>query len=426
MTESSTAIDEIDTIKLRGLSTNMTAVALTLGVNIENLDASDTQSSLLNLTGNVLNNVLTGNDAINTLSGLAGNDTLNGGHGNDVLLGGVGADIQDGGEGADIYIVALAADVTGDVFNDTGSSSSVDEIRFTSTRASTLTLSSVSGIEKVVIGTGTAATAVTTGRAAVNVDASAIGEGLTIIGNAGTNILTSGSGDHTLTGGLGNDIYVIDGADTIVEDISGGTDTVRTSVSDFTLGDNLENLTFTGAGAFVGTGNGLVNVITGGSGSDTLDGAGGVDSLVGGTGNDFYIVDLTVTGALQDKVTESSTAVDEIDTIKLRGLSTNTMAAALTLGSNLENLDASETQGSLLKLTGNTLGNVLTDNDASNTLSGLAGNDTLNGGQRQRRPARRRGRGCAGRRRRVGYLCCCPCRGCDWGRVQRHGFVFWR
>ena len=103
------------------------------------------------------------------------------------------------------------------MFNDTGSSSGVDEIRFTSTRASTLTLSSVSGIEKVVIGTGTGAAAVTTGRAAVNVDASAIGEGLTIIGNAGANILTGGSGADTLHGGAGNDTLTGNGgADLLV------------------------------------------------------------------------------------------------------------------------------------------------------------------------------------------------------------------
>ena len=72
-----------------------------------------------------------------------------------------------------------------------------------------------------------------------------------LYGQGGNDTLTGNGGADLLVGGLGNDIYVIDGADTIVEDISGGTDTVRTSVSDFTLGDNLENLTFTGAGAFV-------------------------------------------------------------------------------------------------------------------------------------------------------------------------------
>ncbi len=64
----------------------------------------------------------------------------------------------------------------------------------------------------------------------------------------------------------------------------------RPALAAYTLGANLENLTYTGAGNFVGTGNALANTLTGGSGDDLLDGGAGADRLVGGIGNDTYIV----------------------------------------------------------------------------------------------------------------------------------------
>ena len=82
--------------------------------------------------------------------------------------------------------------------------------------------------------------------------------------------------------------------DIVTEAAGGGTDTVRTTLSSYTLDANVENLTFSGtAGNFAGTGNTLVNTITGGNGANTRDGGKnttGVDTLVGGAGNDTYIV----------------------------------------------------------------------------------------------------------------------------------------
>src|SRR5262249_62389832 len=54
----------------------------------------------------------------------------------------------------------------------------------------------------------------------------------------------------------------------------------------FTLGNNVENLIFTGTVAFTGNGNALDNVIIGGVGNDTLSGNAGNDTLDGGAGND--------------------------------------------------------------------------------------------------------------------------------------------
>ncbi|PDS27312.1 calcium-binding protein, partial [Rhizobium phaseoli] len=112
----------------------------------------------------------------------------------------------------------------------------------------------------------------------------------TITGGGGNDVLNGGVGADTLIGGAGDDVYIVDNAGDIVTDAA-GTDTVRTTLAAYTLGSDLEHLTYIGTAAFAGTGNSLDNTITGGAGADTLDGGAGADSLIGGTGNDIYIVD---------------------------------------------------------------------------------------------------------------------------------------
>jgi len=209
-------------------------------------------------------------------------------------------------------------------------------------------------------------------------------------GGEGNDTLNGGTGDDELIGGTGNDTYVIDSSnDSIIEEATAGTDTVRASLS-WTLGDNLENLIFTGSSAIDGTGNSLNNTITGnsasnnllgengndnlkgsagndtldgGEGDDTLNGGTGDDELIGGTGNDTYVIDSS-----NDSIIEEATA------------DTDTVSASLswTLGDNLENLIL--TGSNAIDGTGNSLNNTITGNSASNTLFGVQGNDNLRGG----------------------------------------------
>ncbi|OHX35831.1 hypothetical protein BJL95_22590 [Methylomonas sp. LWB] len=87
-----------------GIDTVNSGVALTLGSNLENLILTGT--SVINGTGNTLDNRLTGNSAANSLSGLAGNDTLDGQGGADTLTGGTGNDtyVLGRGYGADTVV----------------------------------------------------------------------------------------------------------------------------------------------------------------------------------------------------------------------------------------------------------------------------------------------------------------------------------
>jgi serralysin len=159
----------------------------------------DTLTNIENLSGSEFNDVLTGSSTANRIDGGSGNDVVNGGGGTDVL---------DGGEGSDVYLVTSLADKTAAEITDTGTTGT-DELRFAATTAGTLTLlAGDTGLECVVIGMGTGASAVTTGKVALNVDATASANGLTITGNAGNNTLTGSSTADTLDGGAGNDVLL--------------------------------------------------------------------------------------------------------------------------------------------------------------------------------------------------------------------------
>lgn len=354
-------------------------------------------------TGNTLNNVITGNS------------------GNNILDGGAGIDTLDGGKGSDIYLIKSVDDHTQAEIIDSGSADS-DEVRFAATVLSTLGLfADDTGIERVVIGTGTAAAAITSGTIGLNVDASAVKNGLTITGNAGDNILIGtgyddslnggvgsdslfgglgkdnldgGGGADSMNGGDGDDTYVVnDGGDVIID--SSGVDTVKTALTYYTLPSDLENIKLLDGALYINgnaldnviTGNAGNNVLNGGDGEDTINGGAGddillggfgKDTMLGGLGNDTYDVELTSAGAMLDTVTEASNA--GTDTIQLAGISSNTSAITLTLAGNLENLNISATIGSKLYLTGNALNNALTGNDANNILNGGLGIDELTGG----------------------------------------------
>jgi Ca2+-binding RTX toxin-like protein len=313
-------VDNTSDSVLEGLNAGtdlvQSTVTFTLSANVENL--SLTGSGAINGTGNALNNVITGNSGNNVLDGLTGADTLS------------------GGAGDDTYVVDDAGDVVTENANE-GSD----------TVQSTVTFTLSANVENLTL----------TGSSAIN----GTGNGL-------NNVITGNSGVNTLTGGLGDDTYVVqNSSDVVVENANEGSDTVQSGVA-YTLGANLENLTLTGSSAINGTGNALnnvltgnsvSNVLTGGAGDDVLDGGAGNDTLIGGLGNDTLVVN-----ASGDVVTEA--ANEGVDTVQ--------SGVAYTLGANLENLTL--TGSSAINGTGNALNNVLVGNSGVNTLTGGAGDDT--------------------------------------------------
>ncbi|WP_162245650.1 peroxidase family protein [Brevundimonas sp. Root1279] len=240
-----------------------------------------------------------GNELANAIQGGDGNDVLSGRGGLDNLIGGAGVDM-----------VSYAAAAAGVNVNLNGSVASNDGDGASDT---------LSGFENV---TGSALNDTLVGSGGANVLWGGTGADY-LIGLDGDDTLHGGSGvANTLQGGSGNDHYVLTAAgDSIVELAGGGADWVDTLSSTHTLAANVENVTYTGAGNFVGNGNADANVITGGIGNDTLNGKGGNDTLNGGAGNDIaqltgnagqYTAVATAGGFI---LTDSTAGRDGVDTL---------------------------------------------------------------------------------------------------------------
>jgi Ca2+-binding RTX toxin-like protein len=255
-------------------------------------------------------------------------------------------------------------------------------------------------------------------------------------GGAGHDLLDGGTGADTMTGGSGNDTYwVDDSGDVVAESSGGGTDTVKITISTYTLTSNVENLdTRNASGPISVTGNSLANIfymadlaavtVSGGSGNDTanyvssssyvlvdllngsandgeaiddtltsienvtgsdygdelrgtnsanvLDGGAGADTLVGRGGNDIYFVDDSGDSVIE----QSAEGTDEVRTL-----------VDYTLGDHVEKLRYLGTGN--FTGTGNDLGNeiyggigddILDGGDGNDYLSGGAGSDSLYGG----------------------------------------------
>jgi Ca2+-binding RTX toxin-like protein len=95
------------------------------------------------------------------------------------------------------------------------------------------------------------------------------------------------AGADRMTGGDGNDTYIVDNAGDVVVEVSGqGADLVRSGISSYTLGAYVENLELTG-NAITGIGSAYGNKITGNDLANTLKGMGGDDIIRGGAGDDI-------------------------------------------------------------------------------------------------------------------------------------------
>lgn len=353
----------------------------------------------LNGTGNDLNNRISGNSGINrlyggqgndSLIGAAGNDTLYGGDGNDTLDGGVGTDKLQGDYGSDSYVVDNASDSIVENLNQ-GTDIVYSYIDYTlGSNLEYLVLMGSSNLN----GTGNELNNRLTGNAGDNLLIGGAGND-TLYGGLGYDTLLGGDGndsllgqgqDNELRGGAGNDVYMLnsDAVDSVFEEANQGNDTITIQGS-YTLGDNFENLNFTGSSHAIGRGNALNNTLTGNdgdnqlfgeAGNDFLDGRVGANTLTGGTGNDIYVVN-----SATDFIIEANN--EGIDTVNLkyspikwdqRGYY---VADDYILADSLENLNILYTG-----LQGTGRGNykdnlIITDNWVS--AYGEGGNDTLRG-----------------------------------------------
>jgi hypothetical protein len=220
--------DVITEVAGQGADRVHSSVTTTLAANVEDLELTGTAA--INGTGNGLANRIQGNAARN------------------VLDGGADVDLVLGGEGADLYLVSAAGHHAQAEFSDTGLVG-IDEVRLAAASGSFVLYAGDTGIEQVVMGTGTAVAAVTTGRGALNVNASAVGNGLLLMGNDGNNAIVGTAfadrlqgriGNDTLTGGAGADLFVFEtaldavGNRDVLTDYQPGIDRIQLKASIFT------------------------------------------------------------------------------------------------------------------------------------------------------------------------------------------------
>lgn len=219
---------------------------------------------------------LTGYAGDDTLRGNGGKDTLEGGDGNDKLHGGAGRDTMVGGIGNDIYYVDRLLDA---VIEDGNAG--------TDTVYASATYTLADNVENLVL----------TGTRAINGN-----------GNALDNTLTGNSAANVLSGGEGNDLYIVGANDKVKELSTGGVDTIQADF-DYNLnakGANIENLVLIGGAAVSGTGNVLNNLITGNNLANTIKGLGGNDELNGGNGNDV------LDGGVGDDILDGQAGADKL------------------------------------------------------------------------------------------------------------------
>ena len=262
ITEASGSTAGVDLVRA-GFTYSIAALA-----NLENIELTGVGN--FNATGNAGNNILTGNTGTNVLTGGGGDDTF-------VINKTTDSVVELSGEGNDTVI---ATGIAGTTF----------------TMANFVETMNLGGIV-ATNATGNDLDNAINGNAVANTLNGGNGNDV-LFGDAGNDTLTGGEGDDTLdggfgvdtmTGGNGGDTYNINEAtDSVVEGSGGttGTDTIVSTLANYTLIANVENLTMGGANAINGTGNSVANVITGNKGINALNGAGGADTINGGGGAD--------------------------------------------------------------------------------------------------------------------------------------------
>lgn len=244
------------------------------------------------------------------------NNTIQGGGGADYLDGAAGADTMDGGAGSDTYVLDDSGDVV--VERADGGWDAV----FTS-----VSFAAGEHVESVTLTT----------------------EGIQATGGAGANLLVSRQANTQLTGGGGNDVYVL-GTNTITvtEAADGGYDTlILEQMISYAKPANIE-LVIT---------RGYATSVTGTTGDDTFLNQGANTAFFGGLGNDSYIV------------TQGLEIIYEYS-----GQGNDSVFASISFALH-QNVESLYLRGNNLTGTGNAGDNVLASEGAGNTLIGKAGSD---------------------------------------------------
>ncbi|MBD2463594.1 calcium-binding protein [Oscillatoria sp. FACHB-1407] len=197
------------------------------------------------IIGTAQNDTITGDAAANTLTGNAGNDTITGGAGTDTIV-----------ESGDVNFTLTDTALTG------------------------LGTDVLAGIEVAQL---------TGGAGANTFDTTAFTGNTTLNGGAGNDLFITGAGNDTIDGGDGIDTFRLSTNVTSLTVTSSGTSITLAGLGNDTL-TNIEILDITGgAGANTFNAAGFAGTVNmqGGGGNDRLTGSNGNDDLRGDLGNDI-------------------------------------------------------------------------------------------------------------------------------------------
>ncbi len=410
--------DGFDTADYSGSAASV-QVDLALSVQASTGDAGgDRLTSIEAVAGSAFADTLAGTAAAEALYGGAGADRLDGRGGDDLLQGGAGADALIGGDGIDTVdysgnAVAISinlqtgasrgGDAEGDRFDgverfigtgfaDTLIGDGADQILVGGAGGDridgaggfdTAVYSGSAAGVKINLATGAVSGGDAQGDSISGIEA-VVGSDLadTLTGDANANRLEGGGGNDAIDGGAGADVmiggagddsYVVDNAgDQVAEALGGGLDIVRTSLSSLTLVDGVEDLSYTGSGAFSGTGNALDNSLYGKALDDALYGLDGDDKLVGGAG-----ADLLDGGAGRDQVDYTKSAAITVNLV------TNVNHGGEAEGDRLIGIETVIGSNHADSITGTDdllVGDMLYGRGGDDVLIGGVGDDQLDGG----------------------------------------------
>ncbi|HET6523953.1 calcium-binding protein [Sphingopyxis sp.] len=174
-----------------------------------------------------------------------------------------------------------------------------------------------------------------------------------------------------LQGTEGDDIFLVDDTgDRITEAADAGFDRVETTLGNYTLGGNLEQLIRRGAADFAGNGNALANAMIGGAGRDTLGGLDGNDDIAGNSGDDW------LEGSNGEDLLWGQSGADML----LGGWQSDTLAGGTGADRLIGDQEWLSSRGANDRLDGGDDADLLIG-DATNIYgSGKGGNDRLTGG----------------------------------------------
>jgi len=251
----------------------------------------------------------------------------------------------------DLIIVQSVKDLGKEAINggtSDATSLDYDELRISSEKAESYVLhTGITGIEQVAINEDLCDETNTSnggyGDAAINVDASAVTNALTIIGNQGNNALIGTILADTIYGGLGNDIIT---GGVAADTLQGGS------------GDDLF----------------ILNTITENASGEVINGTSGTNDVV--AVNDISPGTLTIQGSSGFRNIDSIV----IGTVDKSGKISSTGTLAISIDATLAGSTNTNPGTSTINLTGNAGNNSLTGNNGTNTIDGGKGDDILVGG----------------------------------------------